>query len=149
MNTIYDKLDQKGKTVIVTGGYRGIGLGIVRNFAAAGADIAICGRNTEAGEKVAEELRADHVNCRFYTADITDCVQIDNFVENVVRDFGKIDVLVNNSGITDHIAAENINVNQYDCLMNTNVRGTFFVSTAVGRHMMDRQIRSRNIMGLG
>lgn len=146
MSTIYDKLNQKGRTVIVTGGYRGIGLGIVRNFAAAGADIAICGRNAEAGEKVAEELRADHVNCRFYTVDITDCVQIDNFVENVVRDFGKIDILVNNSGITDHTAAENINVSQYDRLMNTNVRGTFFMSTAVGRHMIERQIRGSIVM---
>lgn len=146
MNTIYDKLDQKGKTVIVTGGYRGIGLGIVRSFAAAGADIAICGRNTEAGEKVAGELRADHVNCRFYTVDITDCTQIEKFVESVIRDFGKIDVLVNNAGITDHTPAENISERQYDHLMNTNVRGTFFMSTAVGRHMMENGIKGSIVM---
>ena len=80
MKSINEKLSQKGKVVIVTGGYRGIGLAIAQNFAQAGASLAICGRNTKAGEAAAEKFRAEGINCKFYTADVTNCADIDRFV---------------------------------------------------------------------
>lgn len=141
MKSINEKLSQKGKVVIVTGGYRGIGLAIAQNFAQAGASLAICGRNTKAGEAAAEKFRAEGVNCKFYTADVTNCDDIDRFVADVARDFGKIDVLINNAGITDHTPAEEVTQEAYDQLMNTNVRGAFFMSGAVAKHMIANKIK--------
>lgn len=141
MKTINEKLDFTGKTVIVTGGYRGIGLGITKSFVQAGANVAICGRNAQAGEAVAKELREGGADCRFYAADVTKCDDIERFVDAVVKDFGKIDVLINNAGITDHTPSEKVTEEAYDRLMNTNLKGAFFMSNAVAKHMIADKIK--------
>ncbi|MDO4547611.1 MAG: SDR family oxidoreductase [Clostridia bacterium] len=138
MATIFEKLDQRGKTVIITGGYRGIGLGIVENFAQAGANIAICGRTEARGREVEAKYRERGVNLKFYKCDIQSVDEIDDFVDQVVADFGQVDVLVNNAGVCDHVAVEDTTQDRWDWVLNTNLRGPFFLCKKFGEHVISR-----------
>lgn len=138
MATIFEKLDQHGKTVIITGGYRGIGKGIVENFAQAGADIAVCGRSAHAGDALEKEYASRGVKLKYYVCDIQDVDQISAFFDRVVADFGKVDVLVNNAGICHHEAVEDTAQSSWDAVLNTNLRGPFFLCKKFGDHVIGR-----------
>jgi NAD(P)-dependent dehydrogenase (short-subunit alcohol dehydrogenase family) len=90
----------KGKNAVVTGGNKGIGLGIVTAFAQQGANIAILARDEESGKKVIADLSAKYGGkYAFYKTDITDYENCKATVSAVIADFGNIDILVNNAGI--------------------------------------------------
>ena len=92
-------VDLKGKAAIVTGGNGGIGLGIARGLAEAGADIAVVGRNEAKSKAAAAELAARGVSAIAIVADVTDKAAVASMVERVERELGRIDILVNNAGI--------------------------------------------------
>jgi NAD(P)-dependent dehydrogenase (short-subunit alcohol dehydrogenase family) len=123
------------QTVVVTGGGGGIGADICAEFADRGASVAVWELNAEAGARVAAEL----AGARSYSVDITDAQAVDAAVEAVARDFGRIDVLVNNAGISrvgdpTHELADEI-WHQSIAVMQT---GVFFCSRAVGRKMIEQ-----------
>jgi len=91
--------DLRGKVAIVTGGNGGIGLGMARGLAEAGADIAIVGRNEAKSVAAAADLARSGVKAISVVADVTDTSAVGAMVERTAREFGRIDILVNNAGI--------------------------------------------------
>src|SRR4051794_36206948 len=100
MRSLEQNMDFKDKVIIVTGGARGIGKAITERFHKGGASVAILGRNAEAAKGLASELSSRGAKCIGYGCDVADGAQIDATVDAVIKDFGKVDVLVNNAGVT-------------------------------------------------
>lgn len=120
------------KTAIVTGATRGIGHAIAIRFAREGADVAFCGRSrNDAMIAVEKELLALGVKAKGYVADVADYQAAQDFVKEVLADFGKIDILVNNAGITDDSAVKRMTQEQFDRVMHTNLGSVFCMTKAI------------------
>ncbi len=122
-------IDMSGKTVLVTGGSRGVGRGIAERFLAAGADVVICGRN--APEKPPE---ARGRTAHFIAADVREVDQVDALVSGTTDRTGRLDVLVNNAGTTSFIPHPDLDAvkdEDWDRIMAVNVKGTFQCARAV------------------
>ena len=134
-----DIFDLSGKVAMVTGGNQGIGLAISRGLAQAGAAVIIANRRAEEGKQAAESMKKDGLNVISIPTDVSDEASIAAMVSNVVKDFGKIDILVNNAGVIIRKAAEEITREDWDHIMNTNLRGAFFCCQLVGREMIKQK----------
>ncbi|XYG87477.1 SDR family oxidoreductase [Heyndrickxia coagulans] len=143
----------KGKTAIVTGGGRGLGEQIARAFAEAGADVVLCSRKKAACEEAAARIESLVVRALAMECDITNRTQVDEVVAETVKQFGKIDILVNNSGATWGAPAEDMPIEAWEKVISTNVTGTFHMSQAAGKVMIKQGhgkiINIASIAGLG
>jgi NAD(P)-dependent dehydrogenase (short-subunit alcohol dehydrogenase family) len=128
--------DLSGKTAIVTGGSRGIGFTIARGLAQAGASVAIANRKAAEGEKAAGVLQKEGLKATAIAVDVTDISSIEAMLNKAVSKFGKIDILVNNAGVVFRGPAENFSEENYDTIMNTNLKGVFFCCQFAGREMI-------------
>ena len=128
----------KGKVAIVTGGKRGIGKAICLSFAEAGADVATCSRAIEDGQLqgVADEIQRLGRRSLAIQADVTQKTEVDNMVQRVMSEFGKIDILVNNAGIMVRKPLLELGEDEWDLTLDTNLKGYFLCSQAVGRVMV-------------
>ena len=129
--------DLSGKLAIVTGGGSGIGLGIARTLAKAGADIAICGRRLSVCETACTDIRQSGVAAEAFRCDVSQQNEVEAMVAAVIDRFGRIDILVNNAGIAG--AAQpflDITLEQWRQTIDINLTGMFLCSQAVGRHMV-------------
>jgi L-fucose dehydrogenase len=106
-------LNLKDKIIIVTGGAKGIGLGVVEVLAAEGAIPVIVGRNSDDNEKVIEKLKAIGVDGFAITAELSDPKAPGQVIKNVVAQFGKIDGIVNNAGVNDGVGLEHGNYERF------------------------------------
>jgi len=131
--------DLSGKVSIVTGGNQGIGLAIARGLAAAGAAVVIANRRAAEGQQAAESLRKEGLNAVAVPTDVSDISSVAALVSRVIRDFGKIDILVNNAAVIVRKPAENITGEDWDRIMNINLRGLFFCCQLVGQEMIKRK----------
>lgn len=131
--------DLTGRTAIVTGGSLGIGFGIARGLASAGASVVIASRRETLARSAAESLQKEGFSAVAVPTDVSQTSSIDAMVSRVIKDFGKIDILVNNAGFVIRKPAEDFTEEEWDRLMATNLRGLFFCAQRVGREM----IRSR------
>ena len=109
--------DLTGKVAIVTGGNGGIGLGMARGLAEAGADIAVVGRNEAKSAAAAAELRACGVKAIAVTADVTDEAAVAAMVERVGKELGRIDILVNNAGINIRKPPHALELDEWDSVI--------------------------------
>jgi NAD(P)-dependent dehydrogenase (short-subunit alcohol dehydrogenase family) len=128
----------KGKTVVVTGGGRGIGRGISRAMAQAGANVVLAGRSPGPLEETAEELRGFGVEALPVPLDITDAAAIKGLVDDTVGRFGYIDAWVNNAGSAnagDVGPLLDLDEGQWDRVVDLNFKWTFFAAQAVARVM--------------
>lgn len=128
-----------GQNVVVTGGSRGIGRAIAEGFAAHGANVLICSRTQESVETALREmqdagLKADGVAC-----DVSDEQQILTTVQTAISRLGHIDTLVNVAGVNRRKRAETVTSDDYDFILDTNLRGAFLMSREVGKHMIERR----------
>ena len=128
-----------GQNVVVTGGSRGIGRAIAEGFAARGANVLICSRSQESVETALKEmqdagLKADGVAC-----DVSDEQQILTTVQTAISRLGHIDTLVNVAGVNRRKRAETVTADDYDFILDTNLRGAFLMSREVGKHMIERK----------
>ena len=131
--------DLSGKVAIVTGGNQGIGLAIARGLAAAGAAAVIANRRAAEGRQAAEFLQKEGLNAVAVPTDVSDISSVAALVSRVISDFGKIDILVNNAGVIVRKPAEEITEEDWDRIMNTNLRGLFFCCQLVGQEMIKQQ----------
>lgn len=128
-----------GKVAIVTGGGRGIGKAIALGLAQAGADVAVASRTMEDLEKVAEEIRKSGRKSLALKADLTLMEDIENLVSKVKEEFGKIDILVNNSARSFMRSFFDFKEDGWDKIFDTNVKGLFFLSREVAKIMKDQK----------
>ena len=125
-----------GKTAIVTGGNRGIGLGIARGLASAGANVVIVNRKTADGQNTAESLGKEGLSAVAISADVNDTSSIEKMVSKVISDFEGIDILVNNTGVIVRKPAEEMLEEDWDYIIDTNLKAVFFCCQLVGREMI-------------
>lgn len=115
-----------GKTALITGASRGIGKAIALKFASEGADIAFTDLAVdEAAEEVIAEVRAKGVKCEAYASNAADFSQTQETVAKVVADFGRIDILVNNAGITRDSLVMRMSEEQWDSVIDVNLKSAF------------------------
>jgi 3-oxoacyl-[acyl-carrier protein] reductase len=127
----------KGSVAIVTGGARGIGRAIVRQFADEGAAIAVFDvAFPDDFESFADELRARDVSLRAYRVDITDETAVEERCADVAKDFGSIDILVNNAGITRDNLLIRMKEADWDAVLSVNLKGAFLMTRAVAKTMV-------------
>ena len=130
----------KDKVAIVTGSTSGIGTGIAAAYADEGASVVICGRRVELAKSIADDLVGRGLTALAVRLDVTDADSIHALVDQVMREFGRIDILVNNSGISPvWKRAEDTGKDVWDQILATNLTGTFLCSQAVGRVMMQQK----------
>jgi 2-deoxy-D-gluconate 3-dehydrogenase len=139
--------DLTGKVAIVTGGNGGIGLGIARGLAEAGADIAVVGRNEAKSKAAAAELAARGVRAIAVAADVTDKSAVAAMVERVTRDLGRIDILVNNAGINIRKPPHVLELEEWTSVMDTNLTSAFLCSKAV--HPAMKQAGGGKVINIG
>jgi 2-deoxy-D-gluconate 3-dehydrogenase len=123
--------DLAGKVAIVTGGNGGIGLGMARGLAEAGAAVAIAGRNEAKSNAAAADLRQSGARAIAVVADVTDKAAVAAMVERTMREFGRIDILVNNAGINIRKPPHTLDIAEWDSVIRTNLTSAFLCSQAV------------------
>jgi 2-deoxy-D-gluconate 3-dehydrogenase len=123
--------DLSGKVAIVTGGNGGIGLGMARGLAEAGAAIAVAGRNEGKSIAAVAELKQLGANAISVTSDVTDKAAVAAMVERVRHEFGRIDILVNNAGINIRKTPHALDIAEWDGVIRTNLTSAFLCSQAV------------------
>ncbi len=131
--------DLTGKIAIVTGGNQGIGLGITRGLAGAGATVVIANRRAAEGQKAAEALQKEGFNIIAIPTDVSQKASVAAMVEKVMNEYKKIDILVNNAAVIIRKPLEDFEEDEWDTILNTNLRGLFLCCQLVGREMIKRK----------
>ena len=124
------------RVVLVTGGTRGIGHAIAKAFVAAGAKVAICGRDGAKAETAAAGLGA---GAKGYACDVADPAQVERLLQTIERDIGPVDVLVNNAGITKDNLLFRIGEGDWDAVLDTNLKAAFLLTKLTARGMIKRR----------
>jgi NAD(P)-dependent dehydrogenase (short-subunit alcohol dehydrogenase family) len=146
--TILDRFRLDGKTVLVTGGNRGLGKQMAQAVAEAGAEVAIVSRRAKEAEAAAAEVVASTSRtCRGYGCDVTIPEQVEALVAQVLQDCGRIDVLVNNAGINIRGAIEKLTLEEFRRVQDTNVTGPWLLCRALAPHFKER--RSGRVINVG
>ena len=130
--------DLQGKIALITGASKGLGYGLAKIFAQEGAKVAVASRDISHLESLAEEIRSEGGICESFALDLRDVSSIKSCVLEVEKKMGSIDILVNNAGMGNPIPAENITEQDWDWMMDLNLKGTFFCCQAVGIRMLGR-----------
>ncbi len=123
------------RVALVTGGARGIGKAICQGLAADGAKLAIVDIMLDAAEATAAEFRAAGIEARAYAANVANKESVDAMVDAVLKDFGKIDILINNAGITRDGLLMRMKESDWDAVIAVNLKGTFLCTQAVLKPM--------------
>jgi 2-deoxy-D-gluconate 3-dehydrogenase len=139
--------DLKGKVAIITGGNGGIGLGMARGLADAGADIAVVGRNEAKSSEAAAELRGRGVRAIPIPTDVTDKAAVTAMVERVKGELGRVDILVNNAGINIRKPPHVLEIEEWSSVIDTNLTSAFLCSKAV--HPAMKQAGGGKIINIG
>jgi 2-deoxy-D-gluconate 3-dehydrogenase len=127
--------DLRGRVAIVTGGNGGIGLGMARGLANAGASVIVAARNAEKSDVAVRELRALGADALAVRVDVADEKSVDAMVGAALAWRGRLDVLVNNAGINIRKPAQNLSLDEWRRVLDTNLTGAFLCSRRVYPHM--------------
>ena len=131
--------DLSDKIAIVTGGNQSNGFAIARGLASAGATVVIANRRAEEGQKAAAKLIKEGYKATAVATDMRHLPSIEVLVTKVLSDYNQIDILVNNAGIVIRKPAEEFTEEEWDRIMETNLKGMFFCCQLVGRHMIKKK----------
>ena len=129
----------KGKVAVVTGAARGIGAEIAKRLAEDGADVAICDLKEEWCAETVAALTALGVKAKAYGVNVAESAEVDACIKAVVEDFGSVDIMVNNAGITKDGLLMRMSDADWDAVLNVNLKGTFLFTRAVSRPMMKKR----------
>jgi len=145
--------DFKDEVVVVTGGSRGLGLEIAHAFGQAGPKIVITARREQWLNEAEKFLKDQAIAVDALICDVADATAVEQMVQQALEKNGKIDVLVNNAGLTWGAPAETMPLERWRQVIDANITGTFLMSQAVGRHMLERNkgiiVNVASIAGLG
>lgn len=152
--TIQQLFDLTGKTALVTGGSRGLGLQMAHALGEAGAKIMLSSRKADDLEASAAELKAAGIDVDWIAADCSKEADIRALADETIKRMGHVDILVNNAGAAWGAPAEDHPVEAWDKVMNVNIRGYFILSQHIAKHSMiprksGRIINIASIAGLG
>lgn len=139
MEDIFNLFTVKGKVTIITGASKGVGRATALAFAALGAKVIVASRDLETLQTLIDEHPKFKKNLVPMKVDVTDKKQILHMVDKTVKQFGHIDVLVNNAGIFIPGHPEGITEEEWDLTLNTNLKGAFFCSQAAGKIMRNQR----------
>lgn len=131
--------DLTGKTMVITGGTNGIGKGLTEYFAKQGVIVAAVGSRAQTAETLKKDMSEKGLDIKTYHADIRNVEEIQPLFDRMAADLGHIDILVNCAGMGKPIPAVEVSSDDWDEMMDLNVRGTFFCSQAAARHMLPRK----------
>ncbi|MCA9245507.1 MAG: SDR family oxidoreductase [Planctomycetales bacterium] len=134
-DSLFDVAEQ---IVVVSGGSRGIGRAIAVGFAQRGATVIATGRDAQALQATAERLAADGGRARTFACDVANPEAIRDFAKQVSEEFGRVDTLVNCAGVNRRKAAETVSDDDYDFVLDINLRGAFVMTRELGRGMLSR-----------
>jgi 3-oxoacyl-[acyl-carrier protein] reductase len=130
-------VELNGQVALVTGGTRGIGLGIARELAAGGARVAVVARDADRASEAAATLPGE--GHQGFGADVADAEQVNALVKRVEEEMGSLDILVNNAGITRDNVLMRLKDEDWDTVVDTNLKGAFHTIRAASRGMMKRR----------
>jgi NAD(P)-dependent dehydrogenase (short-subunit alcohol dehydrogenase family) len=134
---VRNRFDLSGRVAVVTGGTRGLGLAMARGFADAGAEVVVVSRKQEACEEVAAALRAEGAKAAACACHVGHWDRLDGLVEEVYREFGRVDVLVNNAGLSPMYGAlTEVTEELFDKVIGVNLKGPFRLAALVGERMI-------------
>ena len=129
--------DLTGRVAVVTGGTRGLGLAMVRAFASAGAEVVVVSRKGDACEEVVAALRAEGLKAAGCACHVGHWDELEPLVDGIYRDFGRIDVLVNNAGISPlYGKLSEVTEDLFDKVIAVNLKGPFRLAALVGERMV-------------
>lgn len=131
-------MDFRGKVVLITGGGRGLGRAIALEFAGKGASVAVVGRSIEEIERVADQIKSNGGRAIAVQGDLMKHDVPEKITGRVAKEWGSIDILVNNAAVASSQDVENTSISLWDKTINTNLRGTFLMCRAVIPYMKDK-----------
>jgi 3-oxoacyl-[acyl-carrier protein] reductase len=129
----------EGKVAVVTGAGRGIGKGIALKLAAEGAAVACCGRTLANVEATVAEIAALGGKATAYAVDVASSAQVSETCDKVLAEFGRVDILVNNAGVTRDQLLMRISEEDWDTVLDTNLKGAFLFTKALSRPMLKQR----------
>lgn len=130
----------KDKVSIITGATKGIGRACAYEFAREGSKVVLAGRTVALGEEVADEIRAEGGQALFVRTDVSQREQIENLVKETVDHFGTIDVVVNNAGVNHKANFFDITDEEWDWVMDVDLKGTFMLSQSAAKVMVEKGV---------
>lgn len=129
----------KNKVMVITGATRGIGRSLVDYFVEQGVQVAAIGSREESAKRLLEEMAEEGHPIRTYALDVRDVPAIQPVFDQIAKDFGSIDILVNCAGMGNPIPAIDVTQEDWNTMMDLNLRGCFFCSQAAAKHMLPKQ----------
>src|SRR5574338_515315 len=139
MNNNFPRFDLQGQIALVTGAARGIGRACALALAHAGADVALGLRDIQTGGELVDEIKSMGRRALPLQMDVTHLEEIRQAIDATVSHFGRLDILVNNAGLGPSNLAEYVREEDFDLTLAVNLKGTFFVSQAVGKVMIKQK----------
>ena len=133
---IRELFDLTGKAAIVTGGSRGIGVEMAEGLAEAGASLMLCARRAEWLNETVEEFRAKGFPVEGKACDVSKPEDVQAVVDETVRAFGKVDILINNAGVSWGAMPEDMPLEKWQKVLDVNLTGCFLMAQAAGREML-------------
>ncbi len=137
-----------GKVAIVTGGTRGIGLAIVKKFLSNGAKVVLFGSKKESVEKALAELKNENQEVIGFYPDLTNVDEVRQTFKEVAEQFGKINILVNNAGLSSSTKIEDYTIEEYDKIANVNMKGVFVCSKEIVPYLKETKGNIINISSM-
>ncbi|MGA7335811.1 MAG: SDR family oxidoreductase [Candidatus Sulfotelmatobacter sp.] len=145
--------DLTGRVAIITGGSIGLGRQMAEGLAEMGANVVLCARKKERCQEAADQLAGLGIKTLALSCDVTNSAAIQEVVGSTLQNFGRIDILINNAGVSWGAPVEEMTLEQWNKVMDTNLTGTFLFSQAVGKAMIGQKhgkiINMASVAGLG
>src|SRR2546430_5447658 len=145
--------DFSGEVALITGGSRGLGLEIAQTFGDAGATVVITARREQWLNEAEQYLKGRGITVYSFICDVANVSSVEQVVQQILEACGKVDVLVNNAGLTWGAPAETMPLERWRQVIDANITGTFIMSQSVGRHMLERKkgaiVNVASIAGFG
>lgn len=138
-NYTYPTFDLTGKKAVVTGGSKGIGLAIAAGLAHAGAEVMITGRNEEALIEAADEMKKQGYSISWKASDVTSKQEVEKLFDYIDQKFGQIDILINNAGMNIRKSLIEVEEEDWDKVIGTNLKGIFLVGQQAAKRMISQK----------